>query len=105
ADLDLSRNDPVDVPARVAFAEQRPPGRELDNGHADYLNFAASASVPRASTPLSAPTATNRPPHSIQRLASASTPVRIPGALPAFLILRIASSMTGITLGLLVSPA
>jgi len=61
--------------------------------------------VPRASTPLSAPTATNRPPHSIQRLASASTPVRIPGALPAFLILRIAFVDDRHHLGLLVSPA
>src|SRR5882672_5228296 len=92
------------APARVALAEQDPPGLQFDDCHAAYLNFAASASVPRASTPVSAPTATNSPPQSSQRRASASTPVRMPGALPAFLILRIASSMTGITLGLLVSP-
>src|SRR5882762_3008142 len=68
------------------------------------LNFAASFSVSRASTPVSAPTATNRPPHSSQRRASASTPVRIPGALPAFLMRRIASSMIGTIFGLFVSP-
>src|SRR5205085_11945553 len=68
------------------------------------LNFAASASAPRARMPTSAPTATNRAPHSSQRRASASFGVRIPGALPHLRMRRIASSMTGFTLALAISP-
>src|SRR2546430_15842777 len=69
-----------------------------------YLNLAASFSVSRASTPVSAPTATNRPPQSSHRRASASTPVRIPGAFPALRMRREGAVVVGLTLGLFGSP-
>ena len=47
------------------------------------LNFAASCSEPRARMPTSAPTAVNRQPSSMQRRASVSSPVRMPGRLAA----------------------
>src|SRR5439155_23460575 len=69
------------------------------------LNLLARFSLSRARMLVSAPTATNWQPISSQCFASASTNVRIPGALPAFRMRRMASSINGFTLELAVSPA
>src|SRR5690606_32438638 len=71
-------------------------GGNEDLGFHD-LNFAASASAPRARMPTSAPTATKRAPQPSQCLASASFGVRMPGAQPALRMRPMASSMSGFT--------
>src|SRR5204862_5748960 len=83
---------------RMAFAGEDNVGLHFP------LNLSARDSAPRARMPTSAPTATNSAPHSSQRRASASFGVRMPGALPALRMRRMAWSMTGFTSGLAISP-
>ena len=52
------------------------------------LNFASNASAPRASNPISDPTATNIQPASSHFLASASTPMTMPAAFPRWVTMR-----------------
>src|SRR5688572_29783512 len=80
-------------------------GGDDDFGFHDRLNLPASASAPRARRPTSEPTATKSAPHSSQWRASASFGVRIPGALPLLRMRRTASSISGLTFGLAISPA
>src|SRR5438046_374249 len=66
---------------------------------ASLLNFWASASLARASSPRSLPTATTVQPSASQWWASASTEVRIPGALPVLRMRRTASVIVACTSG------